>query len=425
MMKVYTSVDLGSDSVKVIVSEIVNRKIQVLASSVVRSVGIKKGRIIDVEMASKSLHLAINEISNKLGLKIDKALLTLPTYDIKTVVIDEEMEINKTIDGNDVVKIMQRALYNRVGENEELVMISPIGFTLDNRETVKRPIGRPCDIFSVKAVIVKTEKEQLKDYYEVLNKCGVEIVDLTFDIVGDYYAVNNESIDSKVGAIINIGGDKTTVGIFNKGILIKSSIIGMGSQNVDNDISYIFKLDKTTSRNLKETFAMANKRYADKFEVLEIDSKLHEKLVLNQYELSEVIEARLEEILKLAKNEINLLTKREIGYIIVTGGISELTGFQYLLDNTLGHRSSVLSMMTLGVRHNKFSASLGICQYFEQKLELKNINYTMFSKEVIENMIINNRSTTTSKTLVEIPGISGIAGKASKVFNNLVGNKED
>ena len=54
---------------------------------------------------------------------------------------------------------------------------------------------------------------------------------------------------------------------------------------------------------------------------------------INQLEISEIVEARLREILKLSKKQINLLTNKEIRYIIVTGGITEIAGFQYLVEN--------------------------------------------------------------------------------------------
>ena len=61
------------------------------------------------------------------------------------------------------------------------------------------------------------------------------------------------------------------------------------------------------------------------------------------------------EILKLAKNEIKNLTNREIRYIIVTGGLSELAGFQYLVENVFGIKAKVCNISVIGLRNNKYS----------------------------------------------------------------------
>ena len=215
---------------------------------------------------------------------------------------------------------------------------------------------------------------------------GIEPIDFVFGASGDYKEIQNDKIDSEVGAIINIGFDKTEVSVINKGIMIKNEIMGVGSKSVDHDIRYIYKVDQMTARNLKETFAVATKRYADYNDVVEIESKQGEKLIISQSEISEIVEARLREILNLAKKQINLLTKREISYIIITGGISELAGFQYLVEDVLGRCASTLNLTTMGVRHNKYSSVQGMIKHFDQKLEQRGKKYSMFQDDKIEEM---------------------------------------
>ena len=47
---IYTSVDIGSDSIKVVTSELFKGKLNLLAASSVKSKGIKKGLITDVNI---------------------------------------------------------------------------------------------------------------------------------------------------------------------------------------------------------------------------------------------------------------------------------------------------------------------------------------------------------------------------------------
>ena len=42
MKKIYTSIDIGSDSIKMVTAEIYKRKVNVLASTSIKSEGIKK-----------------------------------------------------------------------------------------------------------------------------------------------------------------------------------------------------------------------------------------------------------------------------------------------------------------------------------------------------------------------------------------------
>lgn len=388
MGKFYTGIDLGSDSIKIVVSEINDHKTNVLAATSVRSVGIKKGLITDPTMAIKSIQLAIKEIEGMLGIKISDAIINVPIDYVEFVVALGSISIdNETITGEDVTNVLKDAILG-IDDNEEreMVTISPIAFKVDEKIEVKDPKGLRGKLLEVKTIISTLPKQILREIFLVMKECNINVVDITFNAMGDYKEVENKELNTKAGAIVNIGADKTEVSIFNKGILINSGVVPLGSKSVDRDISYIYKVDQMTARKLKETFAVASKEYADYFDVIEIDSKLQEKLVIHQTEISEIVESRLKEILNLAKKQINLLTKRQISYIIITGGISELAGFQYVVENYLGRYAVTLNMTTMGVRHNKYSSVLGMMKYFDQKLELRGKQYSMFQDNIIEEL---------------------------------------
>ena len=396
--KIYTAIDIGSDSIKMVTAEMIGTKAHVLASSSVRSVGVKNGWITDPNMAANSIKLALKEMESMLGTKVEQAIVNVPTEDIEITIVMGQIEIEEEVTNDDVVKVLKDALLGQVEEHRELITIYPISFTLDDKENIKDPKGMLGSHLEVKAVIATVPRQSVRQVLSTMKLCNIEVVDMAFGVSGDYAEVRNKTIDSQVGAIVNIGFDKMEVSVLNKGIMIKNQILSLGSKSVDHDIRYIYKVDQMTARKLKETFAVATKRYADYNDVIEIESKNQEKLVINQSEISEIVEARLKEILNLAKKQINLLTKREISYIIITGGISELAGFQYLVEDVLERRATTLNMTTMGVRHNKYSSVLGMIKYFDQKLELRGQEYSMFQDSKIEEMKATKKKNMSSES---------------------------
>ncbi len=386
MRNIYTGIDLGSDSIKIVVAELIKDKFQVLASAAVKSVGIKKGLIVDDEMALRSLNLALEEIRKVLGTKIDRAIITIPSNNRNIKVVSGSIDTNGEINGKDIVSVLQNAAENEIPENEELVSVIPIMFNTEEDKFTKNPIGIVADKLIVKALLATAPKKQIYDYIKVFREAGIAVEDITFNCIGDYFESKTNETDEKLGAIINIGHDKTDVSIFNKGIVIKESIFNLGSKNVDNDITYIYGTDTSTSRELKEKFALASKRYADNNEVLEFTLDNDEKKTINQFEITEVVEARVTELLNLAKKEINDLTKREISYIIVTGGITELVGFSYVVESVLGPNATVLNITTMGIRSNKFSSAIGIIKYFHEKMKLREKNISLIEEEKIKEI---------------------------------------
>lgn len=398
MRKIYTSIDLGSDSIKMVVAEKMNKRFHVLAKSSIRSVGIKKGIISDVKKAVSSLKLAKEEIEKQIDFKINQAIITVPSNNCIFDIVKGNCKISgedSTVIGADISNCIKQAVLTKRKENYEVVTVEPIQFVVDdNQDGVKNPFGLYGDELSVKAVMTSIPKAYLYPIIEVFQQCNIEIVDMAFSSTGDYYEIKSKESDSKVGAIINIGADITNVSIYNKGIMIKNKILEFGSKNIDNDISYVYRVDGSVARNLKETFAVSNKKYTDSNDVVEIKSKVGEKLIINQYEISDVVESRLVEILKFAKNSINDLTKREISYIIVTGGISELAGFQYVIENVFGKIAVVHNITNMGIRNNKYSSAIGLIKYFDYKMNLRDREFSMLSDD---KALMNKKKSTVSE----------------------------
>ena len=90
---------------------------------------------------------------------------------------------------------------------------------------------------------------------------------------------------------------------------------------------------------------------------------------------STIIEVAKEEILNEVKKEINLLTSKKIDYIIITGGTSNIPGFEHIAKDVFGDNANIGNVKLLGIRDNSYSACVGNLVYFVNKLKLKNQNY--------------------------------------------------
>lgn len=390
MKKIYTGIDLGSFSIKIVVCEVVNNKFHVLAASNTRCKGIKNGLVTDMEEASIYLKKAKKEVEDMLGITIDQAVVTVPSIDKDFDIVEGKVNVedeNKMVSATDINNVFQDAVLGKVNETKELITITPIFFQVDDKEPVKDPKGMVGESLFVKAVITSIPKENFRNTVNLLKNCGITPVDVTYGIIGDYYEARNIDFDKNVSAIINIGYSKTEVSIFNKGIMIKDEMIDSGSKLIDKDLSYVYNLKRSQARVLKENFAVSNTRYSDVNDTIELTNKNGDDITLNQLEVSEVVEARLVDLLRLAKKQINILTNREISYIIITGGISELAGFEYVVENVFDRRCSILDINTMGIRSNMYSSSYGIVKYFHNKLDLRGLSYSMVSEKEANNLI--------------------------------------
>lgn len=393
MKHVYTSIDIGSDTIKVVVCELFNNKLNLLAASSVKSNGIKKGLIVDGHQASISLKQALNDVEEMLGIKIKKVIATVPNYFSEFAMVKGSIEVDSELEitGQDIVKVFQNAMKTKEKGNKEMVTVIPVDFTVDN-ESIKDPKGKLGSILGTRAIMVLTPKKNILSVVSLLENTGLEVVDVSLSSIGDVNSVKDKRIKDSVGAIVNIGHETTSISLFNKGIIVNNSMIGVGGKNIDNDIAYIYKLKNEDAKLVKEHFALAHKRYASKTEYFDVTNKLGEDIKINQFEVSEVVMARLEEILVLARKEINVLTKHEVNYILITGGTSSMNNFSLIAEDVLGDKTTVGDIRLVGLRNNKYSAAVGNIAYFIGKQKLKGKIFSLISRDDMEQLSSNKRN---------------------------------
>ena len=416
--KIFTSIDIGSSSIKIIVCELYQGKLNVLASVNSPSSGIKKGIVTDDELAKESIKRAINEVNTSLGVRIDKAIINIPMYEAEYMINEGVTTItneNKIINGNDMVNALQTSIYNKIVKTRELVTIQPIKYNVDDlTQDISSPRGLKANKLKVTSMTMTVPKKNIYKIISLLQELKIEVIDILFGVIGDYYEFKTKEINNSVCGVINIGSDKIELATFKNGIIFNSTVMDYGSKYIDTDISYIYNINKKQAKQMKEMFALAHKDYASTSDIYEITNKAGIKTKINQYEISEIVMSKLKEMLEISKKGLNDLTKKEISYIIVSGGIVNMPGFDVLCKEILGEKAQVHQVKTIGVRDNSYSQTLGMIKYFIDKLSIRGKEYTMFDEDRQIGLIENRKN-----------NINNSNSKFGKLFNYLFDSKED
>lgn len=393
MKKIYTCIDIGTDTIRILVSEYYQKKFRTLAVSSVRSKGIKNGLIVDENLVLERLKLAIEDISSRVNIPIKKAILTIPAQEAEYTLVHGNVPIvndEKMVTEKDILRV-QNASLNDILPNMELVNITPIDFTIYENgseiETIKDPKNKICDRLGIRAMVVCVPKSIVISFAKVVEAAGIEVVDLILSPIADYEEVHDEDMNDSVTALINIGKNITTVSMFNKGIITNSSVLKIGSRIIDDDISYIYYTTKKVARKVKENFGIAHPKYANKNETYEVRDVNGKLVSINQYELSKVINKRLVEILNVAKNELKVLTNKQIRYIMVLGGITDMPGLNFVLEEVFNIDTRTYTMNNLGIRKARFITISGAIKHFVKKIKLRGKEYSMFSSDDVDGLV--------------------------------------
>ena len=414
MKKIYASIDIGTYSIKIVVGEYFNDKLHVLASHCVSSKGIKKGLITEPNLVADSILEGMNEINSLLGIEIKKVLVNIPDYNVDFKKVNGKISVDgEQIGVSDVNKVIKDSIYNKLDNNFELVTMLPINYRINGDRKVERPIGKKAKTLEVEGIMVSTPKKNIYSVLNVLDKIGLEVVDIVIGGLATYYEVKDRQIDKLDGAVINFGHETTTVSIIENGMISNNETLQIGGVNVEKDVSYVFGVSREDGRIIKEKFASAHKRYCQLNEIFEVKNTVGEVIKLNQLEVSEVVMSRMKEILTLAKKQIRMLTNNEINYIILAGGLTEIKSFKNLAYEIFGKDVIIYTVTTLGCRDNKYVNALGMIKYFVEKMESRGKEVSMLGIEDETALITPNNKLKKDNLIM------------NKIFGNFIASKED
>ena len=384
MRKIMSSLDIGYASIKFIVAEMNKKKLYVLTSSIVNNDAIKKDMTIDYDILEAIIKKILSDTKEKLGIEIKKTLLTIPSdsasFTINKAKIDIKNEDN-LVTTDDMIKVVNLSGKNVVQDNMELVNITPLYYTLDDSSRTDIPVNTFSKTLEVQSIITSSRKDDVYKYLRVLDNLGVSVVDISYDVVGNYYALKNEDMDTTCGVIIDIGYLSTSVSAYNKGVLVNTIKIKVGSLNVLKDISYVYKIPLSSAKEVYKKLGLGSSKNASNLEKMELKDNNGDKLIINQVNLSEIIESRVNEILSMAKKQINTLTKRKISYIICTGGIANIGDFDLNVLEIFGKNARVGYINTIGIRDTRYASTLGLIKWYDYNAKLKNYDYSILSLE--------------------------------------------
>ena len=112
MSDIYTSIDLGTNSIKVVVCEKHNGTFHTLAAVSSKSEGIKNGQIEDTKLAVTSVRNAVKKASAMLGIKITKVIACVPPTDCMMNIVVGSCDVidYECIRGADVRNVLKDAL---------------------------------------------------------------------------------------------------------------------------------------------------------------------------------------------------------------------------------------------------------------------------------------------------------------------------
>ncbi|RDI47543.1 cell division protein FtsA [Falsibacillus pallidus] len=418
--EIYVSLDIGTSTVKVIIGEMVNDALNIIGVGNVHSEGIRKGSIVDIDETVHSIKKAVEQAERMIGMNIDKVIVGVagnhvalqPCHGVVAVSSD-----NREITDDDVARVMDAAQVISIPPEREIINVIPKQFIVDGLDEINDPRGMIGVRLEMEGTIITGSKTILHNTLRCVERAGLDITDIVLQPLAAGSIALSKDEQNLGAALIDIGGGSTTLAVFEQGHLKVTSVLPVGGEHITKDLSIGLRTSTEDAERIKVKYGHAYYDHASEDEVFSvpiIGSDQHQQF--NQLEISDIIEARLEEIFDLVQHELKRLGIRDLpGGYVLTGGMANLTGVLDLAQLVFQNRVRVAIPDYIGVRESQYTTAVGLIKYAHKtaRLQGRNVSASPVPSESVEKRQVK---TTQAKPKAEKQPEEKISNKMKKFF---------
>ena len=374
--EIIISLDIGTSSVKVIIGEMMSDSLNIIGVGNVKSQGLKKGSIVDIDETVQSIRKAIEQAERMVGLGIKRVVVGVTGNHIQLqdchgiVAVSSE---NREISNEDVARVLDAAQVISIPPDREIIDVIPRQFIVDGLDEINDPRGMLGVRLEVEGTIITGSKTVLHNLLRCVERAGLEITDICLQpLAAGSIALSKDEKNLGV-ALVDIGGGSTTVAIFEQGFLQATSVLPVGGDHITKDLSIGLRTSTEDAEKIKIKHGHAFYDHASEEEVFSvpiIGTDQHQQF--SQLEVADIIEARIDEILQMVQQEVRRLGYRDLpGGYVLTGGVANIPGVLELAHYILGNSVRIAMPDYIGVRDPQYTTGVGLIQFAYKNAKLQ------------------------------------------------------
>ncbi len=401
---IIAGIDIGTTKIAVVIAECLNDKCCILGFGESPSNGLKKGIVVDMNQTIESLNTALSEAEKQADIQIEEALVGITGDHIKGINYSGVITISKNrnqqplgqeITQDDIQRVLDHAQSINLASDRRILHVLSQDFKVDDRNGIKKPLGLAGHRLEAKVHLVTSAINVEKDLNTCLEKVGIKVLDFVLEPLASAYSILDDN-ERQLGVIlVDIGGGTTDVIVYHEMGVLHAGAIPLGGHNITYDIAYGIQTTMEQAEKLKCQFGSAKSAMADPEENITISGTGgRDDKMISKKRLAEIIEPRMDEILKLVKNEIrksDYFGEYTFG-IVLTGGGSQLEHIADLSQEIFHQpikigRPQLEGGVSEKVNSPRYSTSVGLINYGMNHLKNKNsIDNSSLSKIMKNSM---------------------------------------
>ncbi len=327
------SIDVGTTKVCTIIAEVINGNIsQIAGVGITPSNGLHKGLVVNINDAKESIRESVKKAEQSSGYKVESAYVGVTGRHVSSLNNQGVVAITRNdrlVRSDDLRRVLQNAQSVKVPTDRKLLHVIPRTYAVDGQVGVKNPVGMHGFRLDVETHVITAAVSSIQNLAKCIRGVGIDIDDLVLEPLASGEAVLTED-EKQVGVMLaDIGGGTTDIAIFKDGSIWHTAILPVAGYQLTRDVSIGLGLPFEVAEEMKKRYGSVMPVYEGKTETSGIAQNGHG---ISYQDLSDIVRARVEEILRLIVLELPRSEQSTLvpAGLVLTGGSSNLSGIDVL-----------------------------------------------------------------------------------------------
>ncbi|MFN7922116.1 MAG: cell division protein FtsA [Bryobacteraceae bacterium] len=339
-------VDVGSARARAVICIVEDQRLRFLGAGSVASQGWQRGRVADPNAISQSILGAVKEAETRAKVLVDSVVLGLGGMAVESGQGRGVYEFGRAreITPNDLAYAVELASRVRLQEDRLLLHVFPQDFTVDGHAGYRYPVGLACTRLEANVLLVTTSEQEHECLVSATHHAHLSVEDTVFEPVAAAYASVLPEERQRGAAVIDLGMHSTGVAIYDGEAAVACASLPISSDHLTRDLVlglhhvHGITISYEDAEALKREYGCAMMGLSGDNTLIEVpsgDGRTSKEL--SRKHLTEILEARAEEIFDQVKQEMHRagMDQALMEGVFLTGGGARLSGMLDMAERVL------------------------------------------------------------------------------------------
>ena len=358
--KIIAAIDIGTTKIATVVASENNGKFNILGFGTAQSNGIKHGVVRNIEDTVRAITESLNRLGEGYDADFKEVYVGIAGQYVKTTDNTCRVLVNGIVTERHLTELRDMAM-NVVRPGSETIDVILLSYTINN-QVVDNPLGKQCEYLYGNFHVITGQTMMVNNIKKCVVQAGLDVRTVFLEPLASAEAVLTDEEKHKGVALIDIGGGTSDLAVYKDGEVIHTAVIPIGGATVTGDIRDKFGITYEQAESMKCLYGSAVHVSGPDVSIEVKTAKVNSNIYVSRNEMSEVIQARMEEILNAVKFQLETVYADKVpAGVVMTGGGSLVANLNQLASFIL--KNSIRLASPISNIEGKFADSLKKPQY--------------------------------------------------------------